>query len=48
MPPRLSSQVSVAIKEAHSNSVEYAKGRMAELYKDIGLPMEAMGGPPGQ
>ena len=43
----VSDAVSVAVKEAHTNSVEYAKGRMAELYKDIGLPMEAMGGAPG-
>eukprot|EP00320_Phaeocystis_rex_P020299 CAMPEP_0119090602 /NCGR_PEP_ID=MMETSP1178-20130426/153305_1 /TAXON_ID=33656 /ORGANISM="unid sp, Strain CCMP2000" /LENGTH=151 /DNA_ID=CAMNT_0007074043 /DNA_START=52 /DNA_END=507 /DNA_ORIENTATION=+ len=42
----VSDAVSVAVKEAHTNSVEYAKGRMAELYKDIGLPMDAMGGPP--
>ena len=44
----VSDAVSVTVKEAHANSVEYAKGRMSELYKDIGLPMDAMGmgGPP--
>ena len=31
--------VSLATREAHTNSVNYAKERMAELYKDVGLPM---------
>jgi DNA-binding protein YbaB len=41
----VSDAVTVAVGEAHKNSVEYAKGRMSELYKDIGLPMDpnAMG-----
>ena len=43
----VSDAVSVAVKEAHKNSVDYAKGRMTELYKEIGLPMDAMGGAPG-
>ena len=36
----VSDAVTVAVGEAHKNSVEYAKGRMLELYKDIGLPMD--------
>jgi DNA-binding protein YbaB len=35
----VSGAVSVAAKEAHTNSMEYAKQRMTELYGDIGLPM---------
>ena len=35
----VSQAVSVAAKEAHTNSMEYAKNRMGELYAEIGLPM---------
>ena len=35
----VSEAVSVAAKEAHTNSMEYAKSRMSELYGEIGLPM---------
>eukprot|EP00322_Chrysochromulina_rotalis_P025684 CAMPEP_0115865726 /NCGR_PEP_ID=MMETSP0287-20121206/19872_1 /TAXON_ID=412157 /ORGANISM="Chrysochromulina rotalis, Strain UIO044" /LENGTH=155 /DNA_ID=CAMNT_0003320251 /DNA_START=21 /DNA_END=488 /DNA_ORIENTATION=+ len=35
----VSQAVSVAAKEAHTNSMEYAKERMASLYSEIGLPM---------
>merc|ERR1719327_567538 len=35
----VSEAVSQAAKEAHNNSVEYAKTRMAELSSSIGLPM---------
>tara|TARA_B110001452_G_scaffold256995_1_gene250810 strand:- start:562 stop:849 length:288 start_codon:yes stop_codon:yes gene_type:complete len=38
-PEAVSEAISVAVKEAHKNSIEYAKERMTELYKDIGLPM---------
>ena len=34
----VSEAVSVAAREAHTNSMEYAKQRMTELYQDIGLP----------
>ena len=39
--------MSVAAKEAHTNSMEYAKERMSELYAEIGLPMPPEGGAPG-
>ena len=35
----VSEAVSVAAKEAHTNSMEYAKQRMTALYQEIGLPM---------
>jgi len=35
----VSEAVSIAAKEAHTNSMEYAKQRMTELYGEIGLPM---------
>ena len=35
----VSQAVSVAAKEAHTNSMEYAKERMSGLYGEIGLPM---------
>ena len=35
----VSEAVSVAAKEAHTNSMEYAKQRMSELYTEIGLPV---------
>ena len=38
-PDEVSKAVSVAVKEAHTNSVNYAKSRMSELYKEIGLPV---------
>ena len=38
-PDAVSTAVSVAVKEAHTNSVNYAKSRMSELYKEIGLPV---------
>ena len=31
--------VSLAAKEAHKNSMDYAKDRMSALYGEIGLPM---------
>ncbi len=31
--------VSIAAKEAHTNSMSYAQERMAGLYQEIGLPM---------
>ena len=44
----VSEAVTLAMREAHSNSVEYAKEQMTELYADIGLPMPPTGpgGPP--
>ena len=43
----VSAAVSVAAKEAHENSLSYAKDRMTELYTEIGLPMPGgEGGPP--
>ena len=45
----VSEAVSLAAKEAHTNSMEYAKQRMQELYGEIGLPMppqEGAGGAP--
>jgi len=35
----VSAAVSLAAKEAHKNSMNYAKERMTELYGEIGLPM---------
>ena len=35
----VSTAVSLAAKEAHKNSMNYAKERMTELYTEIGLPM---------
>ena len=35
----VSAAVSLAAKEAHKNSMNYAKERMTELYTEIGLPM---------
>ena len=40
----VSEAVSIAAKEAHTNSMEYAKQRMTELYTEIGLPMPPEGG----
>ena len=34
----VSEAVSLAAKEAHTNSMEYAKERMTSLYSEIGLP----------
>ena len=34
----VSEAVSLAAKEAHTNSMEYAKERMTSLYTEIGLP----------
>ena len=42
-PEAVSEAVSAAAKDAHTNSMEYAKQRMTELYSEIGLPM-----PPAQ
>jgi len=39
----VSEAVTLAAKEAHKNSMSYAKDRMTELYTEIGLPM-----PPAQ
>ena len=43
----VSEAVSLAAKEAHTNSMEYAKQRMSELYTEVGLPVPpaAEGGP---
>lgn len=38
-PPPLMVAVSVAAKEAHTNSVSYAQEQMATLYAEIGLPI---------
>ena len=38
-PDAVSAAVSLAAKEAHKNSMNYAKERMTELYSEIGLPM---------
>mmetsp|Transcript_18328 Transcript_18328/g.31201 ORF Transcript_18328/g.31201 Transcript_18328/m.31201 type:complete len:157 (+) Transcript_18328:49-519(+) len=35
----VSEAVSLAAKEAHKNSMDYAKDRMSALYGEIGLPM---------
>ena len=43
----VSEAVSLAAKEAHTNSMEYAKQRMSELYSEIGLPMPPQEGQPG-
>jgi len=38
-PEAVSEAVSVAAKEAHTNSMQYAQERMTGLYQEIGLPM---------
>jgi len=41
----LSEAVSLAAREAHGNSVEYAKSKMSALYQEIGLPMPGQAPP---
>mmetsp|Transcript_5419 Transcript_5419/g.17621 ORF Transcript_5419/g.17621 Transcript_5419/m.17621 type:complete len:164 (+) Transcript_5419:13-504(+) len=41
----VSDAISLAMREAHKNSMEYSKQKLGALYAEIGLPMPPEGGP---
>ena len=41
----VSEAVSLAFREAHANSMEYSKNKLASLYEEVGLPVPPAAGP---